>query len=258
MNRTKLACQTITFGPEQSGDFPAVLAAVAAAGYAGVEVGFRHFAALPPGEFGRMLDDAGLSLVASHVGGNLQDTEQAGGERRMIEAVLDALDPLGTKLLMYSGLRQESDEQLARELGGLSDAARVAADAGVRLLYHNHDWEFADGRRVMDAILRDAPDELGLCPDIGWVMKGGEDVRAFLHETADRIGALHFKDFATTDPGVDTVLLGEGAVPLKKAAEWVQTSSPDLWVIAEQDSADVPAADAVAANARYLRSIFDR
>ena len=33
-------------------------------------------------------------------------------------------------------------------------AARCSA-SGVRLLYHNHDWEFDNGSRVINAVLRE-------------------------------------------------------------------------------------------------------
>ncbi len=102
MQDFKTACQTITWGPEQRDHFPAVFDEVAKAGYTGVEIGFRHIQKIKPADLAKMLDQHGLVLAASHVGGNLFDAQQAGRERSMLDEVLDYLQQMGTNLLMYS------------------------------------------------------------------------------------------------------------------------------------------------------------
>ena len=256
MKDIRIACQTITFGERQSEDFPRVFEAVSAAGYGGVEIGFRHLAKEDPHQMQRQLADAGLLLVASHVGGNLEDTPQASEERQVLDTVIDFLTHVDCTLLMYSGLRSESDEEIARDVDMLNRAAERCAAAGIQLLYHNHYWEFAQDSRTMNLLLRSAAPELGLCPDLGWIHKAGGDVLAFLGENIDRIGAVHFKDCATLEPGTDTVVYGTGCVPLRGAAEWLQANRPDLWMIAEQDHCDGDPAEAVRLNADFLRSAF--
>ena len=177
-------------------------------------------------------------------------------ERRVIDAVLDYLEPLGARLVMYSGLRYESDGQLASDLAMLNRSAERCAERGVRLLYHNHNWEFADGARVMRAVLEDGCPALGLCPDVGWVMKGGRDAVEFLEGAGERVGALHFKDFATAGGEVDTVLLGTGVAPLREAGRWAMRAMDGGWMIAEQDRAEGDPAEAVAANGAFLRGVF--
>lgn len=260
MQNFKIACQTITWGEEQRNNFPTVFEQVARAGYAGVEIGFRHIRQTKPADLADMLDRQGLVLVASHIGGNLFDSEQAGRERSMIDEILDYLDQMGARLLMYSGLRYESDQQLATGINMLNRAAEQAAARGISLLYHNHDFEFAAGGKVVDALLNNTVDALGWCPDIGWVMKGGADPVEFLERIGDRIGAVHFKDFATDGSAeerkVDTVGLGEGVAPLDEAAEWLKRNKSGLWVIAEQDRASIPPGEAAAKNGAYLKRLF--
>lgn len=261
MSHFKLACQTITWGEGQRNDFPTVFQQVARAGYEGVEIGFRHIRETKPADLAAMLRKEGLLLAASHVGGNLFDTQQAGQERSMIDEVLDYLEQTGTKLLMYSGLRYESDEQLAAGIDMLNRAAQKADARGINLLYHNHDFEFASQGKAINALLNDTVDELGWCPDIGWLMKGRADALEFLETIKDRIGAVHFKDFATDGSGeerkVDTVELGEGVAPLDEAAQWLKRNKSGLWIIAEQDRADIPAGEAAARNAAYLKRALE-
>ena len=251
-----IACQTITWGAGQCDMFPEVFAQVAAAGFTGVEIGFRHIRQTPPAELASMLERQRLALVASHVGGNLFDTQQADQERGILDEVIDYLGATGTGLLMYSGLRYQSDDQLAADIDMLNRAAEMCAARGVKLLYHNHDFEFADDSRVMRALIANTG-PLGFCPDIGWVKKGGADVIGFLDEIQDRIGAVHFKDFATMEHCCDTVILGTGVVPLAETAQWLKANKSGLWIIAEQDSADVAPEQAAAGNAAYLKSLFD-
>ena len=78
----------------------------------------------------------------------------------------------------------------------------------------------------------------------------------FLERARPRIGAVHFKDFATMAPVVDTVPLGRGVVPLVEAAVWLKDNIGSLWVIAEQDNTDGDPADAVAENGAFLNRHF--
>jgi len=256
MNRFQLACQTITWGPKQSQHSPEVFAEIAAAGFTGVEIGFRHTRAIPAKELKAMLDKAGLKLVATHLSGNLEDRAQALSEQGMLEETLSYLKITGTSLLMNSGLRFENATQFARDLEALNRSAERCKKQGVRLLYHNHGWEFEDGARVMEALLRNGSPDLGLCPDLGWISKGGANVAEFLMEAGKRIGAVHFKDFATLESQTDTVVLGEGVVPLREAAEWLKANRPGIWAIAEQDHAEIPPAEAARRNAAFLRKLL--
>ena len=90
----RLACQTITWGEEQRHHFPSVLSEVAAAGYEGVEIGFRHIRQTPPALLQDLLGENGLVLAASHLGGNLEDPAHADAERSFLEEALDYLDAL--------------------------------------------------------------------------------------------------------------------------------------------------------------------
>lgn len=255
MKAFPIACQTITWGPAQKAHFPQVFTEVEAAGFTGVEIGFRHIRETPPSVLQQMLARENLVLAASHVGGNLFDPAQADAERAILDEALDYLQAMGTKLLMYSGLRYKDDTQLAHDLGLLNRAAENCRAQGISLLYHNHNWEFADEGKVIRALIRDG--EFGFCPDVGWVMKGRWEITDFLDSICGRVGAIHFKDFATSGPAVDTVPLGQGVAPLKEAADWIRRNTSGLWVIAEQDNADIPPAEAAAINAEFLKRVAE-
>ena len=258
--RLRLGCQTITWGNDQQQFLPRMFEATAEAGYQGVEIGFRRIQNTTADQLKHMLEAHNLTLLGTHLGGNLEDTSQAAGERAILDDVLDYLDTVGATRLMYSGLRHESDDQFKRDLNMLAQSAEKCQQRGVQLLYHNHDWEFDDGGRVIETLINDT--DIGFCPDIGWVMRGlrsVDRVLPLLDRIKHRIGAIHMKDLATVEPAdthANTVMLGEGPAPLREVAAWAKQHHPGLWLVAEQDRAEGEPADAIRINAQFLHELI--
>lgn len=87
--------------------------------------------------------------------------------------------------------------------------------AGHKLMYHNHHWEFAkhDGKTYMDMLLeRFSPDELGITLDTYWVQAAGADPVAWMKKLHGRIDRIHFKDMVMNndDKAVRIAPIGEG------------------------------------------------
>ena len=79
-------------------------------------------------------------------------------------------------------------------------AQRIAA-SGARLMYHNHNIEFArtgHGREiVLERMLADfTPEELGITLDTYWVQAGGGDPSWWLRRLRGRVPCIHLKDMA--------------------------------------------------------------
>ena len=253
--RFSFACQTITWGDEQDARFPEVFREIAEAGFQGVEIGFRRIASQEPEAFCRELDRHGLKLVASHIGGNLADLNQARGEWDILTKVLDFLNAADAGLLMLSGIHGKDPETLKQELDFYEKAEASCAARSVNLLYHNHEWEFTSAHNIFEAMLERKA--FRFCPDLGWIYKGNRVVTDVLEQIAGRIGAVHFKDFAALEPRINTVTLGDGAAPLVECAEWIKSHITDpCWIIAEQDSSDIDTAEMARKNAAFLKTHF--
>lgn len=260
MARYRIGLQTITFGEWQVENMPAVLEAAVQGGYDGVEIGYRRLGATTPSDLAGFLEDLCLSVAGIHAGGNLEDRAQASSERRVLDHVLEYARRTAAPFVMYSGLNVgDNNAALHMEIAVLNRVAQTCARHGIRLLYHNHNWEFAAGWLVMDALLRHADSSVGFCPDVGWVCKAGVEPVDFLNRIRGRVGAVHFKDFATLDNKVDTVPLGAGVVPFGSVVQWMadNVDGDGMWVIAEQDFADAPVPDTIRANAAYLKGVLD-
>lgn len=133
------------------------------------------------------LDEAGLRATAAHA--NLVT-----GER---DAFLAAAKRLGLDTLIVpwadpDGLRdRDGVTRLAR---AVNDAAHHAADQGISVGYHNHDFEFrqrVDGTSAYEIFVDQLDPDVVLELDTHWASTGGADVFELLPRLAGRIGFLH-------------------------------------------------------------------
>lgn len=254
----KTSLQTITWGDPQHHLFDHIFRVASEAGFDGVEIGFRRLGQASIDETRQLLEKHGLALSACHVGGNLVDIAQAADERSALERVLEYLRELDAGYLIYSGLNVDSDEELDTELAQLRHLANGCADQGVTLLYHNHDWEFRGNRRIWNRLRDTRIDTLGYAPDLGWAVKGGQDMSQLLDEIGSGIKVLHFKDFLSWADGQDTCPLGTGIVDFAPAWHWLTDRlESGIWITAEQDNAEDNEA-ACKANGAYLAAQLDK
>ncbi|MEY4406312.1 MAG: hypothetical protein RL345_778 [Chloroflexota bacterium] len=280
MTVTKVGCHTIVFKEDERKDLDLMLRTVAEAGYPGVESGM-------------LCDGDGNAAKAKlHAHGLVQGSLSTNWRALdTFDDVLRYADTVGANLIQMSG-QNRPEEGLAwydAFAPRFNDAARRAHDAGKKLCYHNHSWEFlrydeATGHIVpgdpnedaastgqahsgvvaMDRLLdRTDPAHAYLCVDIHWVHHGGLDPVKFVTDHASRIGYVHIKDMAYVGPqprrsGVlrfdDSVFaeLGRGEVDL--VGTWNALKPLNLpWAAYEQDRSSLPTAEAIGISRAFLR-----
>lgn len=212
--------RTLKISPDQ------LLAAVAEAGFAGVET-FGNNLGLPAPQLRAKLDEYGLQAVSTHV--SLSDCEAD------LPSVIRFQKTLGNDMLIVPWLPEEqrgktsqSWTAMGRRVGTL---ARRAQHAGMRFMYHNHDFEMVvlDGRPAIDWLMEAAaPDNVGWEIDVAWAQFGGQDPAALLERYSGRVARLHCKDLGTNSAEHGLADVGSGKLdwnailPAAKAAgvEW--------------------------------------
>lgn len=172
-----------------------------------------------PAAFRRALDDAGLDCFGFH----MPLTGLADDPDRYI----DIAQTLGASYLIPPFVPEEDRRPTADFWKGigqtLSKGADVAAKHGLKVLWHNHAFEYEplpDGSRPIEHIL--AAQNVYFEIDCGWVTRGGADPAAELKRYADRILVIQTKDLApegtTEDDGWtatgDGVIDWAGLAPL--------------------------------------------
>ena len=183
-----------------------VLSRTAINGFTGVEPFFAVFEDV--GAFRVLADLHGLKLSSAHVPLKLLEEEP--------DKAYSVCKALGTELIVVPWLPEDerpitrtAADDLGRRLAILRQ--RTAA-SGFRLAYHNHDFEFVtldDGSRLIDVLLSAEPALLWEA-DIGWMIRSGEDPITWLDRYADRIVAVHLKDYVGGDTEDGWADLGHG------------------------------------------------
>lgn len=268
-----------------------VLDEIAAAGYAGTELGPYGF--LPPdaARLRHELASRGLSLVAAFVPLNLRDPDARPQEHAEAYEVAGYLAAAGADHVVLSDalfvdanraaragrVRPEDslpDAEWPTFLANLETfARRVGDEYGLGIAFHPHAGSWIEAPWEVDRLLDSTdPDLVGLCLETGHSTYGGDDPVDLYRRWRERVSYIHFKDcdhrvlaavraagrdyFAAVRAGLFPEL-GQGDVDFPKLAR--ELSDYDGWATVEQDvlpGMDVDPPAAAHRNREYLREVL--
>ena len=235
----KIACQAIVYGNMNLfDDLENILQSMGDIGYDGAELGARFLDTDEPEYYLEQLQKNHLELPAIHVGGDFLDRDSVEYQLEEIGGTIAFARKLGCKYIYLSGAYREgkTDGDYLHEARLYSEIGKRCAGAGLTLCYHNHDWEIRDGQRGIELLLAYVePEYMKLVPDVGWAAVAGADPVEFLTRHADRVEALHFKDFAHAGVPRAFTELGTGIVDFRAIYDWIGNREGDFWITAEQD-----------------------
>lgn len=241
--RPRIAGHLLIFGSRPDEDLDGVLAAVAAAGYAGIELAghrlVRDAEILPD-----LLAKHQLTLAGVHLRYDLLDTA---------DRVLVLMPVFDCRNLLCSGKRDWSmSDDYRRAAAAFADVGRRAAAAGCVFSYHHHAWELVPlegGASGLDVILGQTdPSTVKLGADTYWLAVGGVDPAAYLREMGDRVVYVHLKD--RRDGTYAEV--GQGELDFPAIATALAPARP-AWLTVEQDTTTREPAESIAMSRRYIR-----
>ena len=194
-------------------DFDGTLAAVKALGYDGVEFAglFGHTAA----EVKALCEKHGLTPVSAHV---------PFADMMADPALLDVYAEIGCEFVVIPYLTEEyrpGQPRFAQVIEGAKLLGEKAKALGLKLCYHNHDFEFVkiDGEYALDILYREVSAELLQTQlDTCWVKVAGEDPVKYLRKYAGRCEVVHLKDFVGEKTANMYALIGIDEKEEKKTA----------------------------------------
>ncbi len=263
------ACQTFTWemlGDAWRGDPDELLAAIADAGYAGIEITDTMIGRYrgEPDAFARALDRHGLTLVAYACGSASGFTEPMASQTDLAAAAAalavaaelpGAHVSLGSATVTSRGPRAAKFAAAARFYNA---AGERGARAGVPVAVHpssHHDTllltraDYDTMFALLDLAL------VGWVPDTGHILRGGQDLLDTLATYRDRIRYLHLKD---VDAHGAWRMLGDGACDTAAVVALVRDAPAfNGWLVIEEESDEArrdPAA-AIARNRATLRRL---
>ncbi|MDT8913779.1 TIM barrel protein [Amycolatopsis sp. PS_44_ISF1] len=169
-------------------------------------------------------------------------------------AVFGAAKQLGIGVVIDPLVKPEqwSDPaDIAATAAALNAAAKLAAEHGVTVGYHNHWWELESrigGRSAFEVFAEQLDPQVVLEVDTYWATAGGENAAELLGRLGDRVRAIHVKDGALATDASGQVPAGQGRVPLPD----VLAAAPDALRVVEFDRYDGDIFEAIAASFAYL------
>nr|WP_252729979.1 sugar phosphate isomerase/epimerase [Zobellia uliginosa] len=193
-----------TLRDNMASDAKTTLKAVADSGYKYIEAaGYDDgkFYGMTPVEFKKTLKELGLKPISSH-----QSTVTLENADKMIADVKSAGFKYFVIPIPPMGLFTFQEEVMVMGMtGGAENLATILDELGakckrqgLKLLYHNHDFEFKkdkDGVVVIDYLLENCdPKLVNFQMDLFWVTKAGADPVAYFKKYPKRFKIWHVKD----------------------------------------------------------------
>lgn len=189
-----------------------------------------------PSEIADVLDQTGLTAPSAHIGleeleNNFEDTVETYTQIGCDTFIVPSADESA-----FSSV--ESVQAFAQRF---NDLASRLSEEGIRLGYHNHDFEFEElGDQTAFEVFAEAlNDEVVFEIDVGWALVAGHDPAAMIRRYSDRVELIHMKD--QTSEG-EFAELGEGDVDLVEVSEVARNVADVDLLVYEHDEPESPAA----------------
>jgi sugar phosphate isomerase/epimerase len=248
-----IGAQTRPWGPERNRrDLPGVLGEVREAGYDGIEIGAQHLDIDKPREFSELLSSFGLKVAGIHVGGEIYNLAAVQAALDNLERTIAFAAAAGASYLPFSGKAKEgkTQDELNVQAESLNRVGQLCQQNGIRLAYHNHNWEIHNGCAELEHLCANTdPALVSLCLDVAWVHRGGAELGEVLRRRLDRVAYFHLKDSTATEWRE----LGRGDVDLQAPLRALQEREFG-WAVWEQDETAVGAFESARISREYLRS----
>jgi len=224
--------QLYTVRESMATDVPGTLRAIAGIGYKEVE--FAGYGDHSPQQVRGLLDNLGLKSPSSHV-----DAVTIREDPLSLIEMATAVDNDYVTVAWLNPEDRQSLDDYKRWADTFNHAGEVCRDNGIRLAYHNHDFELLpiDGQLPFDILLSETdPALVDFELDMFWVRKAGQDIVNVLNRAPGRFTMAHIKDMdeqgnmVEVGTGVidfESVLANEAAIGLRHLfVEHDQPSDP--------------------------------
>lgn len=274
MKKFKIGLQLYSIREDMEKDMDSALRQVKEMGYDCVEFAgyFGHSAE----EVKAMLDKYGLECVSVHQAPQLFVDE---GQK-----AVDYIKTLGVK---YAAVPWYEKDKLAgspewdNTVKMFTDVAELLKKNGIKMMYHNHDFEFnkVDGKFILDWIYDTIPQDL-IEPEVDtcWVHYAGYNPAEYLLKYSGRINIVHLKDFACNnlgggpvyalidedgnekkgskeDNGFEFRPVGHGIQDIPSIIEASEKAGASVLIVEQDQSNDRPPMEAAKMSREYLKSL---
>lgn len=243
-------------------DAKATLTAVAQTGYRYIEAaGYKDgtYYNMAPEDFKNLLRELDLVPISTHQSSvtlDNADVEMASAKAAGFEYFVVPIPPMGlfnydnaTNTMSMTG-GSENLANIINELG------KKAAAAGLKLLYHNHDFEFkkdADGIVPIEYLLENCdPKFVNFQMDLFWVTKAGADPLAYFEKYPGRFKIWHVKDM---DADGNFAPVGKGTIDFSRMLTKKEQAGMQYYMVEQDNTFDLDPLEAIQISRAGIESI---
>lgn len=215
-----IGLQIYSLGKELTENVPAGMKRIAEIGYSTIELaGYnnRKMGQYEVGEYRKIVEDAGLKIVSSHVNPPVRkySKDNTAEISEFWKQTVEDHVKLGVRTLVQPGMPSiESHEEASLVCDVFNNAGEISKSAGIKWGYHNHNMEFKRiakpgekvptgpyasfipfGDVIYDLLLAGTdPNLVFFEMDVYWTVMGQMDPLEYFEKYPTRFPVLHIKD----------------------------------------------------------------
>lgn len=241
-----------TVREDMSKDPMTVLREVANDGYAYVEAaGYKDgmYYGMKPEDFKKSLEEVGLKPMSTHqptVTFENADQLIADAKAAGFKYFVIPVPPKGHFTRDAETGKRHMDGDLDLLVQMLDAVGKKCREAGLQLLYHNHDFEYEKNKQgiiPIDYLLKHCnPQYVNFQMDLFWVTKAGADPVAYFKKYPGRFLSWHVKDM---DEEGNFAPVGTGTIDFQRILSERETSGMKFYMVEQDRTFDLPPLEAI-------------
>ncbi|MCV9930079.1 sugar phosphate isomerase/epimerase [Flavobacterium sp. LS1R49] len=259
-NKKAIGLQLYTLRDELPKDVKGILEKVALAGYTEVELyGFSirdKFWGFSPKELKQILDSNGLKAISGHYGlgtylsdGNTTELEEAIKAAKIMESEYITVPWID------ESLRNSADDY--RKIASLlNKAGKMCKEAGLKLAYHNHDFEFKKYADITgyEILLKETDKDLVFFElDLYWVAYSKKDPIQLFEENPGRFHMWHVKDMDKKNTALNTEI-GKGSIDFELIFAKAKLSGMRHFFVEQETNYKPNSTESIKISCRYIEN----
>ncbi len=152
---------------------------------------------------------------------------------------------------------QRGADAMPKLLDLVNKAAELTKAAGMKLAYHNHDFEFKkldNGKSFLQSLLEGTdPSMVDFELDLYWVAYANEDPLAWFNKYPGRFTMWHVKDLTTNKEGKkESTQVGDGTIDFSKIFEHKKHAGLK-YAFVEQEAYTMPEEECIKKSIDYMK-----
>jgi sugar phosphate isomerase/epimerase len=234
-----------------------VIAKIAEAGYKEVETyGYSKehgFFGLNAADFSKLLKANGLTTPSGHY--NMDSLFE--GKLGELDEAIEAAHITGQQYVTIPYLNEKfrkTGADLKNVAAKVNMAAERAKKAGLKIAYHNHNFEFdnIEGTSLYETLAKETTVTLEM--DLYWAVRSNQDPIKWFEKYPGRFHMVHVKDMDKGQPELNTEV-GKGSIDFKRIFAKAKLAGIKHYIV-EQENFKIDPYVSITESSKYLRNVL--